>query len=228
MRVTRGSRPTVALAIVMLVTTATTAAAGPLTWGGEFAIQADRSTNNWTSSDSRRLFPFSGSVAALVHWNGPAGVRVTSGAGYEQWVRTQQIYFSTSLGGILNSFEALGQVRERSLVLPLEIELRDDRGWTIAPGTQWRHVFAGATRVKMAKADFSGEVVQFADHSWNPYEPPVRDRWSATFGVRHTWIGEAGTRSLGLRWVHGLTNVQSDPGVEEWHRSLQLVLGWSR
>lgn len=221
-------RVRVAMIVAVLLAGASTAAAGPLAWGGEFAIQADRSTNNWTSSDSRRLFPFSGSVAARVHWDGPAGMRLAAGAGYEQWVRTQQVSLSIFEGGILNSFEALGQVRERSLVLPIEIELRDDRGWTIAPGIQWRHVFAGATRVKMAKAEFSGEAAQFADHSWDPYEPPVRDRWSATFGVRHTWIGEAGTRSLGLRWVHGLTNVQSDPGVEEWHRSLQLVLGWSR
>lgn len=221
-------RVRVAMIIAVLLAGASTAAAGPLAWGGEFAIQADRSTNNWTSSDSRRLFPFSGSVAARVHWDGPAGMRLAAGAGYEQWVRTQQISIYDFTGGIFNSFEALGQVRERSFVVPLEIELRDGRGWTITPGFQWRHVFDGATRVKMMRADFSGQVVEITNRSWDPYDPPVRDRWSATFGFGHTWNGEAGTRSLGLRWVHGLTDVQSDPGVEEWHRSLQLVFGWSR
>ena len=217
------------MVMLVLLPGASIAAARPPAWGGEIVILADQSTNEFVSSDSRRVFPLSGSVTAKLQWEGPAGAWLTIGAGYEQWVRTQHleiIFFPP--GGDFSSIEALGQVRERSLVLPLEIQFRDRRGWGLSPGVQFRHVFDGATRVKMMRAESSGEVLERTGHSWDPYSPPVRDRWSATLGFGHTWSSEAGTRTLGLRWVHGLTDVQSDPGVEEWHRSLQLVLGWSR
>lgn len=213
---------------LVLAALASTAAAHPLTWGAEVAVHGDFSTTSGQFiPDSRRYFPPSASVVGQVHWTGPAGVRIAAGAGYEQWVRTRHLDVTLVLGPDELTLEVLSQVRERSLIIPLELEL-PIAAWSLSPGIRWQHVVGYASRIKGLRFTSSTGTDEFGPEPWEEGDPSVADRWSATFTLARTWRGDAGTRSIGLRWAHGLTDIHTDPDLELFQRSLQLVLGWSR
>jgi hypothetical protein len=221
-----------ALAVVVIASFTAEVAGAPLWPGLELALGCDLSEAPILGTEARHYFPLSGAVTATARLAFPGGVSVVAGAGYDQSVRTEgsRITFIPPSGPVAPAvLEFMGQVRERSSVVPLVLEVAIGGGWGVAAGMEWRHVFATASRVKSASLTSDGTTQTFpGEHTWHEFDVGREDRWAARFALGHRWSGPGGSRSLALRWVEGLQDLSPSPDLEWRHRALQLVLGWSR
>lgn len=219
------------LAAMALAALAAGAGAAPVRGGLELALGGDFSEHPIFGSEMRHWFPLSGAVTATARLELPAGVSLVAGLGYDQNVRTggSRITFVPPSGPLTPMvFEFTGQVRERAAVVPLTLEVPIAGGWGAAAGMEWRHVFAAASRIKHASLTGDGVSQTYPGEStWNDFDVDVEDRWAARFALGHRWSGAGGSRSIALRWVHGLHDLGSAPDFEWRHRALQLVLAWS-
>ncbi len=198
-------------------------------WGLEGSVLANFSSA--AALGDRRAFPLSGTLGASLRVPVSGGFALTSGVGWENRVDTHLLGFSLGAG---DHTEILYERRFRAAVVPLAAEATLGR-WRVGVGAEWRHLFGAAGRTKQLVFSYPDLLGSGTVHEIVGGQPWVedtdayhREAMAATASVSRVWSDAGGSRSLGLRWVHGLQEERRDGGTPGKHRALHLVLGWSR
>jgi len=203
-------------------------------WGFETSLGADLSRyQNGFLDPQRKWPPPSGAVSGTLRWR-LGRVSLVSGAGYEQRVHADGYTIRlvlTSGPDVEEHILTFTQLRRfRSSVLPVAIETRLWKSWTVSAGGEWRHLFHAAERFHDTRVD--GKPLDFPDPLSNWQDQPNlyrREQYAATAAVAHTWVRPAGVWSLTGRWVEGLQELLPHAlDAHLRHRSIALVLGWHR